>query len=177
MTISLPAQGPALPPDAIAILTRLDENHVEHVLIGELAANVYGCAWTDDTVVVVPARFERNLDRLSRTLRQLHAQWRVGAGAGPPTADLNPSRLRQFGRMTLCTEHGDLELDFEPPATAGHLDLFEGARRVALAPHLEVEVAAPEDLVRIAEMRGAPADDAALPALRALLGSRTPVGG
>ena len=79
--------------------------------------------------------------------------------------------------MTLSTEHGDLELDFEPPATAGHLDLFEGARRVALAPHLEVEVAAPEDLVRIAEMRGAPADEAALTGLRAILGNRAPVGG
>jgi hypothetical protein len=169
MSTPLPADTPAFPAGALALLSRLDDHSVEHVLIGELAAAVHGCDWVDDTVVIVPARFGRNIDRLSRALRELHAERRVQAATESLAVDLNPASLRGRQHWPLRTELGDLDVDFEPPATAGHLDLFDGARRYALAPGLEVEVAALEDLVRIAELRQAPRDVSALPALRAAL--------
>jgi hypothetical protein len=174
MTESLPAGAPALPPDALALLSTLSGHRVEHVLVGELAAAVHGCAPTNDTVAIVPARFGRNLDRLSRALRKLDARWRVPGETATLAVDLSPSNLRGRDLWLLSTELTDLDVDFEPPATLGYSDIFDNARRYALTPSLEVDVAAPEDLVRIAEVREAPADVSALPALRAAA-ERTPL--
>ncbi len=166
MTIPPPTRTPPLPPDAIALLARLEKLGVEHVLIGELAAAVQGCRTSDTTVTIVPARYQRNLDRLSTALREVKAAARPGASSPAPDWEPMPATLRKLGRLELTTTLGDLEIDFEPPATAGHLDLFENARRHTITPGLEVQVAALEDLIRIAEMRGAAADVALLPALR-----------
>ena len=169
MTTSPPHRTP-LPPDAVALLARLDKLGVEHVLAGELAAAIHGCRFTDDTVVIVPARYGRNLDRLARALRELSAAPDTAFEGAPPSWQPTPDALRRLGRLRLTSTLGDLEIDFEPPATAGHLDLFENARRHTVTPGLEVQVAALEDLIRIAEMRGGPADHAILPALHGAQG-------
>jgi hypothetical protein len=171
MTTPLPTSPPALPREALALLTKLNEHRVEYVLAGELAAAIHGCPLRDPTPVIVPARFERNLDRLSRALRALHAGGR-GHGTSP-TPDLSAPGLRALGLWPLSTDQGALDLDFEPPGTAGHLDLFEEAMRVTLTERLTVEVVALADLLRIAEMRRSDADEALLPALRTLL-ARSP---
>ena len=85
-----------------------------------------------------------------------------------------PDGLRALGHWRLSTDHGALDIDFEPPATAGHLDLFENARRLKLAVGLEVEVASLADLVRIAEMRRQPHDEEMLPALYEALKAASP---
>ncbi len=156
----------ALPANALTVLHRLNEQRVEYVLIGELAATLHGCPSAEQTVVVVPARFQRNLDRLARALRSLHARGRGPATASADGPALTATGLRALGHWRLSTDFGALDIDFEPPATAGHLDLFENARRLALTPEVEVEVAAAGDLVRIAEMRRGAHDEALLPALR-----------
>jgi len=158
-----------LPADALHLLRRLSEQHVEYVLIGELAASVHGCAAAEQTVVVVPARFARNLTRLARALQLVHARGRGPSVAGASAPPLTADGLRALGHWRLSTDHGALDIDFEPPATAGHLDLFENARRLTLADNLEVEVASVADLLRIAEMRRGAHDEALLPALRAAL--------
>ena len=168
MALAPPENMPAVPDDARKLLRRLEERHVEHVLCGPIAAAVYGCALDDPTPVIVPARFERNIDRLATVLREVGARWRE-AGGGALPVDLTPARLRTLGRWPLLTALGPMDIDFEPPATAGHLDLFGNARRFALPGVPAVEIAAPADLIRIAEMRRTPADEAALPVLRAAL--------
>ena len=87
--------------------------------------------------------------------------------AGASSLTLTASGLRGLGHWHLTTDLGALDIDFEPPATAGHLDLFENARRLTVSADVEVEVAAAADLVRIAEMRRGPRDEALLTALRA----------
>ncbi len=169
MTTASTPSPHALPGDALTLLHRLNEQRVEYVLIGELAAVLHGCPAGEPTVVIVPARFQRNLTRLARALGGVHARGRGPAAAGASGPALTPTGLRALGHWRLATDVGPLDIDFEPPATAGHLDLFEDARRLALAPDLEVEVAAIADLVRIAEMRRGPRDEALLPALRATL--------
>jgi len=163
MTTPPPRTNP-LPPDAIALLARLDKLSVEHVLVGELAAAVHGVRFIDDTVVIVPAGYARNLDRLSFALREVKAVPQAET-ASAPSWTATPGSLRAASRIALTTTLGELEVDFEPPATAGHLDLFENARRHTITPGLEVQVAALEDLIRIAEMRAGPADRTILPAL------------
>jgi hypothetical protein len=167
-TVSTPSPH-TLPDQALTLLLRLNEQHVEYVLIGELAARLHGCPSGEQTVVVVPARFQRNLARLSRALSTLHARGRGPASAGASAPALTPNGLRALGHWRLATDAGALDIDFEPPATAGHLDLFENARRLKLAVGLEVEVASVADLVRIAEMRREPHDEVMLPALQQAL--------
>jgi len=160
-----------LPSQALDLLARLEEQRVELVLVGDLAAAVHGVTPRDTTVVVVPARFRRNLDRLARALRNVHARPAnpspISSGSTP---ELGPTQLAALGQWRLLTDCGRLEIDFEPPATAGHIDLFENARRMALGGPVAVEVAALADLVRIAEMRRSPGDEAMLAGLRAALG-------
>ena len=153
-------------PDSATLLGVLHDARVEHVLIGGLAARLQGVSVPEGAVTIVPARFSRNLERLATALRTLDARARVSESG---STHLSAAGLRRLGRWPVATRLGALELDFEPPATAGHLDLFEGARRITVAPGLEVEVAAIADLVRIAEMRMDEPDRAALPALRAAL--------
>jgi len=165
----IPASSPspdALPANALTLLHRLNEQRIEYVLIGELAAAVHGCPPSHQAVVIVPARFQRNLARLARALGAVGARGR-GATTGGPA--LTANGLRALGHWRLDTDFGPLEIDFEPPATAGHLDLFENARRIAVGPDIEVEVASIADLVRVAEMRRGPRDEALLPALRQVL--------
>ncbi len=154
MTTDLPTPAEELPYDAVAMLTMLDRHRVEYVLIGGLAAAVHGCVTPDTTVAVVPARFSRNRDRLTRALGALHATSRQASSGSRP------------GQTRMRTHLGALEVDYEPPGTAGHLDLYDSARRFVLGPALTVEVACPADLLRIAEMRRSPADEASLPSLR-----------
>lgn len=172
MTESLPSHAPSMPPAAVSLLRKLSEQRVEFVLVGPLAAAVHGCPPTAEGVEVVPARFSRNIDRLAKALRGVDAKWYDGADAVEQPVDLTAERLGTLGHWPLSTKLGDLDVDFEPPATAGHLDLFEGARRFALAPGLGVDVAAAADLLRIAEMRGAPSDDTVAVALREVLAQR-----
>ena len=163
-----------LPDPALTLLLRLNEHHVEYVLIGDLAAALHGCPTAEQTVVIVPARFQRNLTRLASALDTLHARNRGPSAAGATNSALTANGLRALGHWRLGTNSGALDIDFEPPATAGHLDLFENARRLKLAVGLEVEVASLADLVRIAEMRREPHDEAVLPALYAALKTVAP---
>jgi len=172
MTEPLPPHAPSMPTAAVSLLGKLSEHRVEFVLVGPLAAAVHGCRSTDEGVAVVPARFSRNIDRLAKALRGLGAQWHESPDAPAQPVDLTAERLRTLGHWPLSTDFGNLDVDFEPPATAGHLDLFEAARRFALAPGLGVEVAAPADLLRIAEMRVSPADETAAAGLREVLAQR-----
>ena len=174
MTTASTPSPHTLPANALTVLRRLNEQRVEYVLIGELAAALHGCPSGEQTVVIVPARFQRNLDRLARALRSLHARGRGPASASSDGPSLTSGGLRSLGHWRLSTDFGAVDVDFEPPATAGHLDLFENARRLALTPEVEVEVAAAGDLVRIAEMRRGSHDEALLPALREAL-ARTSV--
>lgn len=172
MTEPLPSHAPPLPPAAVSLLRKLSEQRVEFVLVGPLAAAVHGCPPTAERLEVVPARFSRNIDRLARAVRGVGAKWHDRSDASAQPVDLTAQRLSTLGRWPLSTDLGELEVDFEPPGTAGHLDLFEGAHRFALARGLGVDVAAAADLLRIAEMRSAPGDETVAVALRGVLAHR-----
>jgi hypothetical protein len=136
-------------------------------MVGGLAAAVHGCPSADTTVVIVPARFSRNLERLSRVLRELNATPRQAVSSQGVVASGRPlARTGRTGQTRMRTDLGAFEVDFEPPGTAGHLDVYDSARRFAITPTLTVEVACPADLLRIAETRRSPADMASLGDLR-----------
>jgi hypothetical protein len=169
MTSSTP-----LPPEARRILRALQDVHVEYVLVGGLAAGLHGHSGGSHTVTIVPARFTRNLERLAKALHALDARVQTaGIVDQANRVAVTSDSLRRLGRWSMTTRCGPLEIDFEPPATAGHLDLFDDARRMACGEGVEVEVADMADLVRIAEMRLSASDRMALPAWKAALGQPT----
>ncbi|HEX4106697.1 MAG TPA: hypothetical protein VHX88_01095 [Solirubrobacteraceae bacterium] len=159
-----------LTPDAERVLRVLQDARVEFVLIGGFAAALHGLESGRPTLTIVPARFTRNLDRLAVALRVLDARVRTPAtGDQTQRLPLSATELRRYGRWTMNTQRGPVELDFEPPATAGHLDVYENARRMPAGDGVSVEVASIADLVRIAEMRMGAVDQALLPGWRARL--------
>ncbi|HEX4106705.1 MAG TPA: hypothetical protein VHX88_01135 [Solirubrobacteraceae bacterium] len=121
----------SLPPDALALLAALDAASVDHVMIGELAAAVHGQPWANDTLVITPARYGRNLDRLSRLLRDLDAAWRVEGEVEVLDVDLCASELMRVDRWRLLTDQGELDLEFAPGGL-GYRELFRDARPFAL---------------------------------------------
>jgi hypothetical protein len=131
-----------LPPDALALLGELNDAAVEYVLIGEMALAVHGQDWLSETVSIVPARYARNLDRLSRVLRELEAGWRVEGETQVLEVDLSPAELARIDRWRLLTDLCELDIEFAPGGSGYH-ELFRDARRTELPGGLVVQVAAP----------------------------------
>ncbi|MDQ3849067.1 MAG: hypothetical protein M3296_00420 [Actinomycetota bacterium] len=132
----------------LAALQTLADHRVEHVVVGDVGDAVHEGGGVVDALAIVPSGYARNVDRLAEALDGLGAQLRIAGGRTAPL-DPDPARLRQMGRCTLATRRGDLELDFEPPGTAGYPDLYADARPTPLGERLAPLVASPEDLDRI----------------------------
>lgn len=110
----------------VAPLQILRRHRVDHVIAGDAAAAAYGLPVPAlAPLAIVPALYERNLDRLTAARRELKA-----AGA------------------TVDVLH-------RPAGTDGYRDLHDDARPVRIAPDLEVLVASSEDLARMREAAAA----------------------
>lgn len=159
--------------DPAEILRTLERHGVEYVLIGGLAAVVHGSAHVTTDVDVVPLEGKENLARLSEALKALHARIRV---AGEPEGipfDHSAESLSRVRVWNLQTDHGDLDVTFEPTGTHGYDDLRRDAVRVRLAD-VDVDVASLADVIRSKEAAGRARDRAALPGLRELLARQRP---
>lgn len=175
-----PREAPGMPrseldPHVLTTLRVLAEHRVEHVLAGEAAKAVHSDGGFVDAVTVVPSGYARNVDRLSAALRALHATARAAGTTVPDTVDLSPAALRRLSGCVLATDHADLVVDFEPPGTAGYVDLFANARRTHLTTGVEPHVAAREDLERMELVSRASAPTASPSAGRARARGRAPV--
>lgn len=154
--------------DPRAIFQTLDRHGVRYVLIGGLAAVLHGAAHVTTDVDVVPKDARENLQRLSDALRELNARIRVSGEPDGVPFDHSGESLARNRIWNLQTDHGDLDITFEPSGTHG----FEDLRRDAVVMHLrtgDVAVASLADVVRSKEAADRPRDRAILPSLRALL--------
>jgi hypothetical protein len=154
--------------DPRAILETLDRHGVRYVLVGGLAAVLHGAAHVTTDVDVVPQDARENLEHLSAALRELGARIRVSGEPGGIPFDHSGGTLARNRMWNLQTDHGDLDITFEPSGTRG----FEDLRRDAVVMHLrtgDVTVASLADVVRSKEAADRPRDRAILPGLRSLL--------
>jgi len=154
--------------DPRAIFQTLDRHGVHYVLIGGLAAVLHGAAHVTTDVDVVPKDARENLRRLSDALKELHARIRVSGEPDGIAFDHSAESLTRNRIWNLQTDHGDLDITFEPSGTHG----FEDLQRDAVVMHLrtgDVAVASLADVVRSKEAADRPRDRAILPSLRALL--------
>ena len=154
--------------DPEAILRTLLENEVQYVLIGGLAATLYGSPFVTTDADIVPARDTENLVRLAQALSDLQARIRVeGEPEGTPL-DISSSMLSGIEILDLVTRYGDLDLTFTPSGTQGFTDLRRGSSDIVIHG-VRVSVASLADVIRSKEAADREKDRLVLPTLRQLL--------
>jgi hypothetical protein len=150
------------------ILRTLDRHGVRYIVVGGLAAVIHGSAHVTTDVDIVPLEGKENLERLSAALKELHARIRVAGEPDGVPFDHSADSLARVRIWNLQTDHGDLDVTFEPSGTTGYDDLRRDAVRVTIGG-VDVDVASLADVIRSKEAAGRERDRAALPALRELL--------
>ncbi len=106
---------------------------------------------------------------MSAALRELGARLRGEGEPGGIAFDPHPDTIREVNTLTLITEHGPLDLCFEP---AGFDDGYDALATDAVTIEVAligIPVASLADVVASKRSAGRPKDIVALPALEALL--------
>ncbi len=154
--------------DPEEILRTLLEHQVQYVLVGGLAATLYGSPHITTDADIVPDRSPENLARLADALTNLEARVRV---EGDPTGlpfDISVSMLSSVEILNLTTRCGDLDLTFVPSGTQGYPDLRKNAIQIDIHG-TQVTVASLADVIRSKEAANREKDRLVLPTLRRLL--------
>ena len=147
--------------DALAL------HHVNYVLVGGLAATLYGSSALTNDADICPDRSPENLERLAATLTDVHA--RLRSDADPEGVVFSPDAefLRQVNVVNLTTRFGDFDIAFHPAGTGGYDDLAQRTIDMAIDGTV-VPVASLADVIRSKEAANRPKDRATLPILYAL---------
>lgn len=155
---------PLQPQELFNVLAR---HRVDYVLIGGLAATLYGSSALTNDADICPDASPENLGRLAAALRDLDARLRSDADrdgvAFSPDADF----LRHMYVVNLTTRFGDFDIAFHPAGTQGYDDLVRRATEMTIDGTV-VPVAALADIIRSKEAANRPKDRATLPILYAL---------
>ncbi len=139
--------------ESIAVLTWLQANQVEFVLVGPVADAVRGGAGAAGPVAIVPAPYRRNYERLSRALDAANARPRQHGGAGAARAKAAPDGAPGGQRWEFRTGIHFLDVEGRSSETPGYQELLYEAGRFELAAGLSVDVASPEDIEHYAHVR------------------------
>ena len=150
------------------IFATLDKHDVRYVLIGGMAAILYGAPHITTDIDIVPQEGVGNLERLSAALGDLNARVRTGnEDSGAPFAHDGAS-LGRVRIWNLVTDLGDLDITFTPSGTRGYDDLVRERRPITVR-EIAVPVASLADVIRSKEAAGRDKDRLVLPVLRQLL--------
>jgi hypothetical protein len=154
------------------MLRVLAEHGVRSVLIGGFAAVIHGSPYVTTDIDVVPDASAENLERLSSSLRELHAKvWTPDEPEGL-AFDHDPVSLAASRTWNLVTDFGRLDITFEPSGTAGFADIARDAVELTILG-VKVDVASLADVIRSKEAAGRDKDRLVLPVLRRLLAETT----
>ena len=146
----------------------LEEGGVEFVLIGGLAAALYGSPYVTIDADIVPKRDPENLQQLARVLEELEARVRAADAPDGLPFDFTAETLRSIETLNLTTRFGNLALAFVPSGTQGFPDLKRDARAIEIHG-ISVQVASLADVIRSKEAANREKDRLVLPTLRAIL--------
>lgn len=135
----------------------LSRHGVEYVLIGALAARMYGFPRVTADADITPAREPENLERLAAALLELDAKIYTEAVPEGLGFDCTAAMLTRADIWNLVTRAGRLDIAFQPSGTAGYQDLAAHAHRFEVFA-AELQVARLEDIVRSKEAAGRPKD-------------------
>jgi hypothetical protein len=147
------------------ILGVLAAHGVRSILIGGFAGVIHGSPYVTTDVDVVPAADDENLHRLSDALTEMHARVLTGAEPDGLPFDHSAASLADVRVWNLVTDHGRLDIMFEPVGTSGYEDLARDAVRLTILG-VDVDVASLADVIRSKEAAGREKDRLVLPVLR-----------
>ena len=153
------------PFDPLRVLETLAGHGVRYVVIGGFAGRLWGSTTVTDDLDVCYARDRKNLESLTRALRELHATLRGAPEDLPFRPD--PQTLAAGDRFTFATTAGNFGCLATPAGSLGFSDLIAGAAEMTIGS-LRVPVAAVEDLIRLKRATGRPKDREELEVLAAL---------
>lgn len=154
--------------DPTALLGALIEGDVEFVLIGGLAATLYGSPHVTTDADIVPAADRENLERLAAVLGELQARIRTEGEPDGLTFDISATTLASVEMLDLTTRFGNLDITFVPSGTRGFPDLNKNARIISVHG-IALPVASLADVIRSKEAANREKDRLVLPTLRELL--------
>jgi hypothetical protein len=162
--------GPPL--DALGLIAALDRHNVEYVLVGGLAAVVYGATRLTTDIDVVPKWNTDNHTKLAAALRELHAGLRVQGSDAAVAFPLDGHTFTSFEISTWRTDLGDLDVIIGIPTSErgrlrGYAELVVKSESYDLGGSV-VLVGNLDDIIESKTALGRPTDLVALEELREL---------
>jgi len=149
------------PPDAERIFAALDAHHVDYVVVGGIAVQAHGHVRMTNDVDLIPSPTPANLKRLVTALQALQAR------VLNPGSEHLQIEARMLPRATLwqfSTPHGDIDILHDAPGAAAFPQLRKRALTIALGD-LTIPIAGRDDLIKMKNASGRPADLADVAAL------------
>ncbi len=155
------------PLDPERLIRTLRKHRVEFVLIGALAARLYGFPRLTADADITPAITPKNLERLASALRELGARVYTETVPEGLPFDCSAAMLTRAKLWNLVTKAGRLDLAFEPSGTKGYADLAKDADQFE-AFGVKFLVASLDDIIRSKESANRPRDREDVAILRAM---------
>lgn len=148
------------------VLATLNDHGVKYVLIGGLAANLWGSDNITQDVDVCYERDRQNIAALVRALKSMDSHLR-GFPKGLP--EIIDERSFQLGdTMTFDTKFGKFDCLGTPSGTSGFADLAQHATLMDIGKGVLVLVADIDDIIRMKRTAGRPKDLSAVENLKVL---------
>ena len=155
--------------DPVAALQVLIAHGVDFVVIGGIAARIWGSPTVTRDLDVCYARAPANFERLAAALREVHAKLRGVKDEVPFRLDART--LAAGDSFTFKSDVGDLDCLGTPTGTGGYDDLKAGAELVDV-DGLKVWVTSLADLIEMKRAAGRNKDRVELEVLGALRDER-----
>jgi hypothetical protein len=140
-------------------------HRVCYVVIGGVAATLYGSPSLTGDLDVCYERSRPNVQALAAALTELHATLR-GVDPGLPFR-LDAKALELGDSFTFSTDAGDFDCLGTPAGTSGYVDLIRQATEFEVGG-IDVSVSSLDDLMRMKQAAGRPKDKLELEILGAL---------
>lgn len=141
--------------DPVAALRILAAHRVDFVLIGGIAARLWGSPTVTRDVDICHAREPANLERLAAALKEMRATLR-GVNEEVPFR-LDARTLAAGDHFTFKSDVGDIDCLGTPTGTGGYGDLRASAERLDV-DGLKVWVTSLADLIEMKRAAGRPKD-------------------
>ncbi len=122
------------------IISRLEENHIEYMVVGSIASIVYGePRMTKDMDLVI--------DILPTQLKEFEHLFPAEEFYCPPLEILSDELIRR-GQFNLIHHQSGLKIDFIFRKNTAHSqEEFSRKRRIELWPNFKAQIASPEDVI------------------------------
>lgn len=136
----------------LEILRTLNEHGVRYVVIGGVAASLWGSDHITYDVDVCYARDADNLRVLVAALRELDSHLR---GLPPGVPEIIDERAFKLGdSMTFTTKHGSFDCLGVPAGTSGYKQLLADSTPMEVGPGVTVQVASIDNVIQMKRTAG-----------------------